>query len=163
MRRRGERGFTPITWDDALALVADRLRATTPERTGYYLTARGLPNETYYAAQKAIRALGTNNLDNAARICHSPSTFALKDALGVGATTCSYKDWIGTDLVAFFGSNVANNQPVATKYLHYARKAGTRVALVNTLPRARHGALLDPVRSSRAPLRHEAQRPTSSS
>ncbi len=132
VRRRGDVGFTPISWPDALALVADRVRATTPDRTGYYLTARGLPNETYYAAQKAIRALGTNNLDNAARICHSPSTFALKDALGVGATTCSYKDWIGTDLVAFFGSNVANNQPVSTKYLYLARKAGTRIALVNT-------------------------------
>ncbi len=131
IRRRGEPGFVPISWPDALALVADKVRASTPDRIGFYLTARGLANETYYAAQKAIRALGTNNLDNAARICHSPSTYALRDAFGVGASTCSYKDWIGTDLVAFFGSNVANNQPVATKYLYLARKAGTRVALIN--------------------------------
>ncbi len=131
VRRAGDPGFVPIPWPDALALVADKVKASAPERLGFYLTARGLPNETYYAAQKAIRALGTNNLDNAARICHAPSTYALKDALGVGASTCSYKDWIGTDLVVFFGSNVANNQPVATKYLYLARKAGTRVAIVN--------------------------------
>ena len=43
-----------------------------------------MPNETYYAAQKAVRALGTNSIDNAARVCHSPSTFGLKEALGVG-------------------------------------------------------------------------------
>ncbi len=133
IRRRGDAGFTPISWDDALALVAARIRQTTPDRTGFFLTARGLPNETYYAAQKAVRAIGTNNIDNAARICHSPSTFALKDALGVGASTCSYADWIGTDLVVFFGSNVANNQPVATKYLYLARRAGTRVAMVNAM------------------------------
>jgi molybdopterin-dependent oxidoreductase alpha subunit len=132
IRRHGDPGFTPISWDDALALAADRVAATTPDRLGFYLTARGLPNETYYTVQKAIRALGTNNLDNAARICHAPSTYALKDALGVGASTCSYADWIGTDLVVFFGSNVANNQPVSTKYLYLARKAGTRVAVVNT-------------------------------
>jgi len=132
IRRGNSPGFVPISWADSLELVADHVRASTPDRIGFYLTARGLPNETYYAAQKAIRALGTNNLDNAARICHSPSTYALKDALGVGASTCSYKDWIGTDLVVFFGSNVANNQPVATKYLYLARKAGTRVAMVNT-------------------------------
>jgi molybdopterin-dependent oxidoreductase alpha subunit len=90
-----------------------------------------MPNESYYAAQKAVRAIGTNSIDNAARICHSPSTFALKDALGVGATTCSYRDWIGTDVVVFIGSNVANNQPVAMKYLHVAKKAGTRVIVVN--------------------------------
>ncbi len=89
-----------------------------------------MSNESY-AAQKAARAIGTNSIDNAARICHSPSTFALKEAVGVAATTCSYSDWIGTDLIVFVGSNVANNQPVTTKYLHLAKKAGTKVAVVN--------------------------------
>lgn len=78
-----------------------------------------------------MRAMGTNNIDNAARVCHAPSILALKAALGVAATTCSYSDLIGTDLIAFFGSNAANNQPVMMKYLYYARKAGTRVALIN--------------------------------
>jgi molybdopterin-dependent oxidoreductase alpha subunit len=56
----------------------------------------------------------------------------LKSTLGVGATTCSYKDWIGTDLLVFIGSNVANNQPVTVKYLHWAKKAGTRIVVINT-------------------------------
>ena len=112
-------------------MVAERIRASTPDRLGFFLTSRGMSNETYYAAQKAARAIGTNSIDNAARVCHSPSTFALKEALGVAATTCSYTDWIGTDLIVFIGSNVANNQPVTTKYLHHAKKAGTKVAVVN--------------------------------
>ncbi len=131
LRRHGEDGFAPISWEGALELAASRIRETGPERCGFFLTSRGTANETYYAAQKAVRAIGTNSIDNAARICHSPSTFALKDALGVGATTCSYSDWIGTDVVVFIGSNVANNQPVTTKYLHVAKKAGTRVVVVN--------------------------------
>jgi molybdopterin-dependent oxidoreductase alpha subunit len=131
VRRRGEPGFRRVGWEEALSLAAARIKASRPERLYFYLTSRGVPNETYYVAQKAARALGTNNIDNAARICHSPSTFALKAALGVAATTCSYSDLIGTDLVVFFGSNVANNQPVMMKYLHYARKAGTKVAVVN--------------------------------
>ena len=131
VRRRGEPGFTRIGWDEALDLIAERIRASTPERLGFYLTSRGTPNETYYAAQKAVRAMGTNSVDNAARVCHSPSTFALKGALGVAATTCSYSDWIGSDLVVFIGSNLANNQPVAMKYLYHAKKAGTKVAVVN--------------------------------
>jgi molybdopterin-dependent oxidoreductase alpha subunit len=133
IRRRGEPGFRRLGWDEALALAADRLREAGPERAGFYLTSRGMPNESYYAAQKAARAIGTNSIDNAARVCHSPSTFGLKQALGVAATTCSYSDWIGTDLVVFIGSNVANNQPVTTKYLHLAKKAGTKVAVVNPL------------------------------
>jgi anaerobic selenocysteine-containing dehydrogenase len=76
--------------------------------------------------------MGSNNIDNAARICHSPSTAGLKASLGAAATTCSYKDWIGTDLLVFIGSNVANNQPVTVKYLHWAKKAGTRMVVINT-------------------------------
>lgn len=132
IRRAGEPGFSPVGWDEALETIAGRLRASSPDRAGFYLTSRGQPNETYYAAQKAVRAMGTNSIDNAARVCHSPSTFGLKGSLGVGATTCSYSDWIGSDLVVFIGSNVANNQPVSMKYLYKAKKAGTKVVTVNS-------------------------------
>ncbi len=50
------------------------------DRLGFFLTARGITNEVYYVAQKVARFLGTNSVDNAARICHAPSTNALKDA-----------------------------------------------------------------------------------
>jgi molybdopterin-dependent oxidoreductase alpha subunit len=132
IRRKGDPGFRRVSWDDALDLVAERIRATTPDRLGFYMTSRGQPNENYYAVQKAVRALGSNSIDNAARVCHAPSTFGLKEALGVGATTCSYRDWIGSDLVVFIGSNVAGNQPVSMKYLFHAKKEGTKVAVVNT-------------------------------
>lgn len=131
LRRRGDLGFTRISWDDALDRIAGRIRATDPQRNAFYLTSRGMPNESYYAAAKAVRAMGTNSIDNAARVCHAPSTFALKEGLGVAATTCSYSDWIGSDLVVFIGSNPANNQPVAMKYLYHARKQGTKVVCVN--------------------------------
>lgn len=131
LRRNGEAGFTRISWDEALDIIADAIGATTPERTYFYMTSRGIPNETYYAVQKAVRAIGTNNIDNAARICHSPSTFGLKSALGVAATTCSYSDFIGSDVVTFIGANVSSNQPVVMKYLYHAKKAGTSVVSVN--------------------------------
>ena len=74
---------------------------------GFFASSRGLTNETYYVAQKVARFFGTNNIDNAARLCHSPSTGAMKRALGIAATTCSYADWWGSDLIVFFGSNPA--------------------------------------------------------
>ncbi|MCC6791022.1 MAG: FdhF/YdeP family oxidoreductase [Thermomicrobiales bacterium] len=132
VRRNGEAGFSRVSWDEALDAIAGRIRGTTPDRLGFVLTSRGTPNETYYVAQKAVRAMGTNSVDNAARICHSPSGVALKEMIGVGATTCSYSDWIGTDVLVFIGANPANNQPVTTKYLYYAKKAGTRIVTINT-------------------------------
>ena len=131
IRQRGEPGFRPLSWDAALDLIAERVRATAPDRMGFYLTSRGMPNEGYYAAQKAVRAIGTNAIDNAARLCHSPSTVAMRAGLGVAATTCSYTDWINSELIVFFGSNVANNQPVATKYLYHARRNGAQLVMVN--------------------------------
>jgi molybdopterin-dependent oxidoreductase alpha subunit len=131
IRRRGERGFTRIDWSEALKVASQEIARIEPDRMAFYLTSRGLTNETYYVAQKAARFLGTNNVDNSSRICHAPSTVALKRALGVSASTCSYKDWIGTDLLVLFGSNTPNNQPVTTKYIYYAKKQGTRVAVIN--------------------------------
>jgi len=131
IRERGERGFRRIQWEEAYGRIAEQIKHSDPKRLAFYLTSRGMTNEVYYVAQKVARWFGTNNIDNAARICHSPSTAAMKRSLGVAATTCSYRDWIGSDLVVFFGSNPANDQPVTTKYLQQAKKTGTRVVLVN--------------------------------
>ena len=131
IRHKGEKGFRTVSWEEACQTAAEKIRATTPERLAVYLTSRGILNEHYYAAQKAARAMGTNHVDNSARLCHAASTSAMKQMLGYGATTCSYRDWIGSDLIVFFGSNAPNNQPVTMKYLYEARQAGTRVAVVN--------------------------------
>ena len=131
LRERDARGFRRISWSEAYERMAQRLRGADPRRLAFYLTSRGLTNEVYYVAQKVARFLGTNNIDNAARICHSPSGATMKASIGVAASTCSYKDWYGTDLVVFFGSNPANDQPVATKYLEGAKKLGTKVVMVN--------------------------------
>jgi molybdopterin-dependent oxidoreductase alpha subunit len=131
IRRSGERGFERVPWDTAIQTVAKRVASTRPERLAFYVTSRGLTNETYYVAQKVARFLCTNNIDNSSRVCHAPSTVALKQALGVSASTCSYKDWIGSDLLVFFGSNTPNNQPVTMKYIYQAKKLGTRVAVIN--------------------------------
>ena len=131
VRERGAAAFRRLSWDEAERLAAERLQAAPPERVAVFTTSRWLTNETYYVAQKLARALGSNNVDNDARLCHAASTTAMKTSLGVAAATCSLKDWIGTDLLVIWGSDLANNQPVATKYMHYAKRAGTRIVVVN--------------------------------
>jgi molybdopterin-dependent oxidoreductase alpha subunit len=133
IRSKGDRGFRVIAWDEALDRIANELRRVDPLRAAFYLTSRGITNEVYYAAQKAARFLGTNHIDNSARLCHAASTAAMKATLGYGASTCSYVDWLDADLIVLLGSNVANNQPVTTKYLHHAKERGAQVAVVNTL------------------------------
>jgi len=131
IRRKGEKGFRVVGWSEAYAIATEQIRMTEPHRFAVYVTSRGMMNEHYYAVQKAARAMGTNHVDNSARLCHAASTVVMKKTLGYGASTCSYRDWIGADLIVFFGSNTPNNQPVTMKYLYYARKSGTKVAVVN--------------------------------
>ncbi len=131
VRRKGDKGFHAVSWDEAMAIIAEEIREIDPRRIAWYMTSRGLTNEAYYAHQKVARFLGTNHVDTSARICHAPSTAGLMATVGCAATTCSYSDWIGTDLLVLVGTNLANNQPVTTKYLHYAKKAGTKVVVIN--------------------------------
>ncbi len=133
VRRRGEKGFSRVSWDAALDLVADAIHKTAPHRMGFFATSRGLTNEVYYVFQKLARTLGTNNVDLCSRLCHAASVYGLKTTLGVGAPTCSLSDFIGTDLLVIFGSHLANNQPVTTKYMYYAKKKGTFIAVVNPM------------------------------
>ncbi|HEX2876138.1 MAG TPA: FdhF/YdeP family oxidoreductase [Polyangiaceae bacterium] len=131
LRRRGERGFSRIGWDEALALTAGYWRAAAPDRVGVFLTSRGLTNETYYTAQKLARVGGTPHVDTCARLCHAASSVGLKQTLGFAAPTLSLSDWLEAELIVIIGSNLPNNQPVSTKYLRAAKQRGARIVVIN--------------------------------
>jgi len=127
----GGRGFRRVSWEQALDRIAAEMKDIPAECMGFFATSRGLTNEAYYTFQKLARMLGTNNVDLCSRLCHAASVYGLKQAFGVGAPNCSLSDFIGTELLVLFGTDLANNQPVTTKYLHYAKKAGTKIVVVN--------------------------------
>jgi molybdopterin-dependent oxidoreductase alpha subunit len=129
--RKGESSFRRATWDQALDLISEEFKKIPVDRMGFFATSRGLTNEAYYTFQKLPRMLGTNNVDLCARLCHSASVYGLKQSLGIGSPTCSLKDFIGTELLVLFGTDLPNNQPVTTKYMHYARQAGTKIVVIN--------------------------------
>ncbi|RSK29095.1 formate dehydrogenase [Bacillus sp. HMF5848] len=131
IRRKGEKRFSRLSWDEAMTMIADKMKKLNPRQYGFYLTSRGITNESYYVAAKVARFLGTNNIDNASRICHSPSKTALKRSIGVGASTANYQDWFGTDVLMFWGSVASNSSPVSTKYMLEAKKRGTKIIVVN--------------------------------
>ena len=137
LRRRGEKGFTRITWDKAVELTTRSIRNAPPNQMAFFATSRGLTNEVYYVFQKLARVLGTNNVDLCSRLCHAASDSGLKATLGNSAPTCSLSDFIGTEMLVIFGSDLANNQPVTAKYMHFAKQQGTRIIVVN--PMREHG------------------------
>ncbi len=131
IRRKGEQKFSRIGWDEAMDMIAAKMKKLNPKQYAFYLTARGITNESYYVAGKVARFLGTNHIDNASRICHAPSKTGLKRSIGVGASTCNYLDWIGTDVLLFWGSVASNSSPVSSKYMLEAKKKGTKIIVIN--------------------------------
>jgi predicted molibdopterin-dependent oxidoreductase YjgC len=66
IRKNGK--LEPSTWDEALDLIADKLSSYNPEELAVISSSR-TSNEDNYIAQKFARVvLGTNNVDNCARV-----------------------------------------------------------------------------------------------
>ena len=46
--RPGDKGFSRVSWDDALNLIGDKLRDTAPQAPGMVRQLKGITNESYY-------------------------------------------------------------------------------------------------------------------
>lgn len=126
----GELHYRPMPYDEALQICADRLRATTPERSFFYASGRS-SNEAAFLLQLLARLYGTNNVNNCSYYCHQASGVALADAIGTGTATVQYSDIEKADLIFVFGANPASNHPRFVKTLIHLRRRGGKVIVVN--------------------------------
>lgn len=109
-------GFREASWDEALDLVAQRLMAIKnqygPSAVMGISSSRGT-NEENYLFQKFMRTvLGTNNVDNCARVCHSPSVTGLAAVFGSGAASNSLDDIQDAQVILLVGCNPTEAHPV---------------------------------------------------
>ena len=109
-------GFREASWDEALELVKNRLTSVKeqygPSSIIGISSSRGT-NEENYIFQKFIRLIvGTNNIDNCARVCHSPSVAGLAATFGSGAATNSLDEIQDTEVLFLIGCNPTEAHPV---------------------------------------------------
>lgn len=105
-----------VSWGTAYDRVVERFEAVVDAHGPDALAFLGAPhctNEENYLLQKLARTLGTNNVDNRARHCHSSTARALSQRLGYPATTNSLEDLSEADVIFVAGANPAERQPVA--------------------------------------------------
>ncbi len=127
--RRPARGAAPqrITWDAALATLADRIADTVdahgPDAVGLYVSGQ-LLTEDYYVFNKLSKGLlGTNNIDTNSRLCMSSAVSGYKATLGADAPPACYDDFADADLVFITGSNLAWAHPILCRRLEDAKAA----------------------------------------
>ncbi|MCR6653434.1 MAG: molybdopterin-dependent oxidoreductase [Cellvibrionaceae bacterium] len=126
----GEQHYRPMPYDEAIQICAERLRATSPERSFFYASGRS-SNEAAFLLQLMARLYGTNNVNNCSYYCHQASGVALTEAIGTGTATVQYSDIEKADLIFVFGANPASNHPRFVKTLIHLRRRGGTVIVVN--------------------------------
>jgi formate dehydrogenase major subunit len=144
--REGD-GFRLASWDEAVARIAGalgRIRAEHGPDAIAGLASSRATNEDCYVMQRMMRAaIGTHNIDNCSRVCHSPTSFALRKSFGLSGATGSFDDIEAAEVALIIGANPTAGHPVVGARIKQAALRGLR--LITADPRrielADYGAL----------------------
>ena len=117
--RRQNEDRTKIGWEEAVSFASNELKrirdAHGADAIGFISSAKCTNEENYLFARLA-RLMGTNNVDNCARLCHSPTLTGLISGFGSGSTTNPITDLVNSCCILIIGSNLAENHPVASRW-----------------------------------------------
>jgi len=126
--------FRPIGWEEAFGVLAGHLtrvrEESGPDAVGFLSSAK-CTNEENYLMQKLARVFGTNNVDHCARLCHASTVTGLAKTVGAGAMTNPLRDLTSSDCIFVIGSNLAENHPVAARWICDAKDKGAKVILAD--------------------------------
>src|SRR5262245_57820429 len=126
----GEQYYRPLSWEEALSRIVERLKATKPDETFWYSSGRS-SNEAGFILQLLARQYGTNNVNNCSYYCHQASGVGLNSALGTGTATVDLHDVEHADCVFVIGGNPASNHPRLMTTLMKVRNRGGEVIVIN--------------------------------
>ena len=126
--------YEPISWEEALDLVASSIKAMDKPERGVYYTSGRTSNEAAFLYQALVRALGSNNLPDCSNMCHESSGKALSQTIGIGKGTVHLEDFEQSDLILVIGQNPGTNHPRMLTALRDAKKKGARIVSINPLP-----------------------------
>jgi formate dehydrogenase alpha subunit len=132
--REGD-GFRAASWEEAIDRISSELRrikATYGPDAIAGLASSRATNEDCYAMQRLMRAaIGTNNIDNCSRVCHSPTSFALRKSFGLSGATGSFEDIDHADAAIIIGANPTEGHPVVGARIKQATLRGLKLVTID--------------------------------
>ncbi len=131
--REGSIYYEPISWDEALTLIADKLHSLkSPDEAIFYTSGRS-SNEAAFLYGLFARALGTNNLPDCSNMCHESSGVALSETLGIGKGSVKLEDLYGAEVIIVAGQNPGTNHPRMLSALEKCKENGGCIISINPL------------------------------
>ncbi len=128
-------GFREVPYSIGYRIVATKLKEIKEKFGGRAFAAIGGARtncESSYLFQRFAReVVGSPNVDNCARICHSPSLKGLRATVGEGAASCSFDEIYNSELIVVIGSNTTEAHPIVShRVIEHVRK-GAKLAVVD--------------------------------
>jgi len=132
---RVENDFKAVSWEDALATIASRLKEIKEEHgaqsIGIFASAKATNEENYLVQKFARKVLETGNVDNGMRLCHAPSMLAFTESFGLPYPTGLLEDLEYADCILIIGCNPFENAPVLARRILRARETGAKIIVAD--------------------------------
>lgn len=127
--------WKPLSWAEALDCIAGELtRITTqygPDALATISSSRGTNEENYLFGKFMRCVIGTNHIDNCARVCHSATVSGMMETLGASAATNSIKDFDLAKLILVVGANPTESHPVLGARIIQAHRRGIPLIVID--------------------------------
>ena len=132
LRKNGK--LVPISWDEALDVVAQRI-LKDPKGFAFYGSGQWTIPEGY-AAQKLMKGgLGNNHIDPNARLCMASAVTGFIATYGVDEPAGCYDDLDKCNVLLMWGNNPAEMHPVLFSRVIDRRSRGEKVHLIDLTTR----------------------------
>ncbi|APW66661.1 MULTISPECIES: molybdopterin oxidoreductase family protein [Arcobacteraceae] len=123
--------YKVVSWDETISTIAEKIKSTSKEKIGIYLSGQ-LLTEDYYIANKLGKGfIGTNNVDTNSRTCMSSAVSAHKKAFGIDYVPVRMEDVHHADLLILAGANTAEAHVVFHNRIKRAKKAGLKIVVID--------------------------------
>ena len=124
-----------VSWEEAIATIADRLGAIKdahgPDAIAGLASSRATNEDCFAMARLMRAAIGTNNIDNCSRVCHSPTSFALRRSFGLSGATGSFSDIDAAQAAIIVGANPTQAHPVVGARIKQAALRGLKLVTID--------------------------------
>ncbi len=130
--------FTPVTWDQAFDIMAEKWKATLkakgPEGIGMFGSGQWTVHEGYAAAKLMKAGFRSNNIDPNARHCMASAVAGFMRTFGIDEPMGCYDDIEQADAFVLWGSNMAEMHPILWTRVTDRRlsKPDVKVAVLST-------------------------------
>jgi len=139
--------FTEIGWEEAVHLVARRIKDLRDRELGLFsadeekisnrfdslgvVTGGCLTNEEAYTVSKFFRALGVLGMDTSVRASHGMAVSGLLDTLGLPGATHPVTQVAYSDVVVLIGCNPGQTAPALCRFLDEVRERRGTVIVID--------------------------------